>query len=387
MARRKNDSQDPAKDNSRSIPQRIPRILIVSGNRLERMRLAAKLSEVSDHSQVAVCVLAESAKDALKAIQADQIDLALIRTELPDGSGLTLTREICKRGRVPASILLADNPTIDEAVEAMRCGAVDIVSCRAAAADLILSVRTAIDRSNTARTREARIERLTRVCRRLNQARHEVTQQVSSLCGDLVNAYQELSGQVLELSIASEFNGLIRQELDVESLLRTALEYILAKTGPTNAAVFLPSTSSDFSLGAYVNYDCPKDAADVLLDHLAGIVAPRMEKETELKVLSTHDELNAFMGDDAHWLAESRAITFACHHDDECLAVVILFRDRRNPFPESIVPTLRVIADLFGQQLARVIHIHHRHLPKDQWGGFGPGDDEIDDDDDIDLAA
>src|SRR6185436_11876429 len=112
------------------------------------------------------------------------------------------------------------------------------------------------------------------------------------------------SGQVLELSIASEFNGLIRQELDVESLLRTALEFILAKTGPTNAAVFLPATSGDFSLGAYVNYDCPKDTADVLLDHLAVVIAPRMEHQAELKSLATPEELAAFLGDDAHWLAE-----------------------------------------------------------------------------------
>lgn len=363
---------------------RVPRVLIVSGNRLERLRLASKLTDVVDHtgSHIAVCVQAESCKEALKTIDADQIDLALIKTDLPDGSGLSLTREISRSGRCPASILLTEHPTLDQAVEAMRCGAMDIVSCRAAAADLITSVRAAFDRSRLARTREARIDRLTRVCRRLNQARHEVTKQVSSLCGDLVNAYQELSGQVLELSIASEFNGLIRQELDVESLLRTALEFILAKTGPTNAAVFLPASSSDFSLGAYVNYDCPKDAADVLLDHLAGIVAPRMEKEHELKVLTTYAELESFLGADAHWLAESSAITFACHHEEECLAVVILFRDRRNPFPDTVPATLQVIADHFGQQLGRVIHIHHRHLPKDQWGGFGEEDD-----DDIDLAA
>lgn len=377
MARRKSPSHEsPVKIS------RVPRILIVCGNKLERMRLAAKLTESQDGSTgAAECVLAESAQEALKTSQSDHIDLALIKSELPDGSGLALTQELSRRGQI--SILLSENPTLDQAVEAMRCGAADIVSSKAVAADLIASVHAAFDRSRMARDREARIERLTRVCRRLNQARHEVTKQVSSLCGDLVNAYQELSGQVLELAVASEFNSLIRQELDVESLLRTALEFILAKTGPTNAAVFLPSTSSDFSLGAYVNYDCPKDAADVLLDHLTGIVAPRMEKQHEMKVLSTEDEMVEFMGEEAHWLADSRAVTFACHHDDECLAVVILFRDRRNPFPETLIPTLKVIADLFGKQLARVIHIHHRHLPKDQWGGF-EADDE---DDDIDLAA
>ena len=33
---------------------------------------------------------------------------------------------------------------------------------------------------------------------------------------------------------------------------------MLTKTGPTNAAVFLPGTGTDFDLGAYVNYDCPR---------------------------------------------------------------------------------------------------------------------------------
>src|SRR5205807_1368176 len=136
-------------------------------------------------------------------------------------------------------------------------------------------------------------------------ARHEITKQVSSMCGDLTNAYQDLSDQVTLLSTASEFNSLIRQELDVESLLRTALEFILAKTGPTNAAVFLPATSCDFSLGAYVNYDCPKEAADTLLESLAGIIAPKMEHEAGLKILNTPEEIDGAFGEGAHWLSES----------------------------------------------------------------------------------
>ena len=44
---------------------------------------------------------------------------------------------------------------------------------------------------------------------------------------------------------ALEFTGLIKQELDIENLLRTTLEYVLGRSGPTNAAVFLPTTSGD----------------------------------------------------------------------------------------------------------------------------------------------
>lgn len=389
MARRKTTTSEPgttsgavaARDDEAHLGPAAPRVLIVSGSRLERMRLATRLSDTRDATR-GECAHADSARSALRAVESGSYDLALIRCELPDGSGAALARELSRRAGAPQAILLSENPTLEQAVEAMRSGAADIVSA-ASHADLIASMRQAFERSRLAREREARIERLTRVCRKLNQARHEVTRQVSSLCGDMVDAYQELSGQVMQISIASEFNSLIRQELDVESLLRTSLEFILAKTGPTNAAVFLPATSSDFSLGAYVNYDCPKDAADVLLEHLAGIVAPRMEGQTELKVFSSDRELRDFLGDDAHWLEGSNAIAFACHQEDECLAVVILFRDRRSPFAASLMPGLKVIAELFGKQLGRVIHIHHRHLPKDKWGGFGTDEGE----DDIDLAA
>ena len=70
---------------------------------------------------------------------------------------------------------------------------------------------------------------------------------------------------------------------------------------------------------------------------------------------------------------------FSCRHDDECLAVVTLFRDRRTGFGEDHVATLDTISELFGGQLARVIHIHHRHLPKEKWGLSDDADDGADD--------
>jgi DNA-binding response OmpR family regulator len=351
----------------------------VSSSRLERLRLAARLVDCP-----LVCVQAESIKAALAANERERCDGALIGERLPDGAAADLARELARRDPASVSLLISASPTLDDAVQAMRAGVVDIISPRAAKDELATRVRTALSRVRVAREREDRLERLTRTCRQLNEARSEITRQVSGLCGDLASAYQDLSDQVTLLSTASEFNSLIRQELDVESLLRTALEFILAKTGPTNAAVFLPATSCDFSLGAYVNYDCPKDTADTMLESLAGIVAPRMEHERGMKVLGTAEEVTGMFGENAYWISESHVVAFSCRRDGECLAVVILFRDRRNPFPDAVLPALGMIAELFGKQLSRVIHVHHRHLPKDQWGHFGAMDGG---EDDIDLAA
>jgi DNA-binding response OmpR family regulator len=356
------------------------RILIVSSSRLERLRLAARLGDAAG-----VCIQAESIKTALQALEAGRCDAALIGQRLPDGVPADLARELARRDPASVSLLISDAPTLDDAVQAMRAGVVDIVSPRAAAAELTMRVKSALGRARVARDREDRLERLGKVCRQLNEARSQITRQVSGLCGDLASAYQDLSDQVTLLSTASEFNSLIRQELEVESLLRTALEFILAKTGPTNAAVFLPATSCDFSLGAYVNYDLPKDTADTMLESLAGVMAPRLEHERGLKLFTTQEEIAHTFGESAYWLGESHIAAFTCRRDGECLAVVALFRDRRTGFPDAILPALGMIAELFGKQLARVIHIHHRHLPKDQWGGFGALDERGEDD--IDLAA
>lgn len=356
-----------------------PRVLIVSQIKTERDRLRARLMGLTERF-----TLAEGAGPGLAALAEGAFDVALVRNDLPDGSGAEWARLAAERNPALATIIFDDDPTLDDAVDAMRAGAADLINTGSSPAELLRSVQEAIRRSRTVRARERHIDRLKHACRQLNSARQEVTRQVGSLCNDLVSAYQELSDQMSQVSIATEFAGVIRAELEVEGLLRSALEYILTRIGPTNAAVFLPSSSRDYSLGAYVNYSCPKDSADVLLDGLANTVAPRLEDREDILCLADASDVASFLGDDAAWLTDSCATAFACRHDGECLAVVILFRDEKTPFEESAAPMLRTISDLFAQQLARVIHIHHRHLPRDQWGSF----DQIDGgDDDLDLAA
>ncbi|MFN0132594.1 MAG: hypothetical protein ACKVW3_08715 [Phycisphaerales bacterium] len=355
----------------------LPRVLIVSPSGQERERLVGTLASW----QGTICAQAESIHAARSALGRDAFDLVLVRAHQADGDGLVLLRDLSAQRAGPSAILIEESLTLDKAVEAMRLGAVDILNPACNGRELQASVRAAVGRARERMEREARLVRLSKVCRRLNDSRHEITSQVSSMCEDLVSAYQELSDQMTQLGVASEFNSLIRQELDVECLLRTALEFILAKSGPTNGAIFLPSSSHDFSLGAYVNYDTPKDGGETLLEHLAGLIPARLEDASAMALVADDAQMTEFLGDDAHYLDGQCLMAFPCRHDDECLAVVALFRDRKNPFASTLVPVMATVASLFGRQLAKVIHVHHRHLPKDQWGGFDTGDD------DADLAA
>jgi DNA-binding response OmpR family regulator len=362
------------------------RVLIVASSAKASARIAKSISNALPGAQ---CEQAEGIAAARAAIAERVPGLAIVDCELRDGSGFELAEALGGGGGC-GIIMLAAEPSFDLATRALRAGAIDLVPSKAAAAggdEFVAAIARAVHRTAAARRRDDRVRRLSDVCRKLSETRREMSTHVSGLCGDMVTAFQELADQVNHITIASEFKGLIRQELDVESLLRTALEYVLAKCGSTNAAVFLPSGSGEYSLGAYVNYDCPKEALDMMLEHLAGVVAPRMEDATEMRLLPAESDLQEFLGDDAHWLADCGAVTFACRDQDECLAVVILFRDRRTPFSPAALETLRIISGIFGQQLARIVRIHHRHLPKEQWGTWGEIGFADEGEDDIDLAA
>ncbi|MEQ8769118.1 MAG: GAF domain-containing protein [Phycisphaerales bacterium] len=359
------------------------RVLIVSGSGRERVRLTRMLSRHVEELGVA-----HSADEAREALGANAYDLAIVGRHQPDGCGIELTEEL--RGMCAAleAVVITDSPTLDDAVGAMRAGAVDMLDSLSPTRDLGDRIAAAARKARASREQHERTRRLQRLCKRLNQAREEVADHVGSLCSELTEAYQSLSSQIGDASISSELNSLLRQELDVESLLRTLLEFMLAKMGATNAGVFLPSTSGDFSLGAYVNHDQPRDTSEMLFDHLADAVAPRFEDQTEVLVLNTPELVDSHFGDDAHWIGDSSAVVVSCGADDECLAVLVLFRDRSRPYSEQDVRLVEMISRLFGAQLARVIKVHHRHLPEEEWGRFDPEVDEQDEGwDDYGLAA
>lgn len=310
------------------------------------------------------CEAADSSAEALMLVMKHDngcgegcdkaFDAVVIDTPVCTPAAMKLMRELGQRHI--ATLLVCPQVTFEQAVEVMRTGAADIVPADVKPRELCKRLRAALKIDPVNETTAARVK---------------------------ADAGTKGSTMSTDAKAAGEFARLIQSELDVETLLRHALEFILARVGPTNAAVFLPGSTGEYALGAYVNLSCPKDTAEVMLDHLANTAAPKLESAVGVVDLSDPKTMEKVLGEGAEWLHGQRVLAFACRQENECLAVFVLFREDSRPFAADNALALSMVRDEFGRQLARVIRIHHRHLPRDKWGAPGDGWDSAEDD----LAA
>jgi len=309
---------------------------------------------------------------ARRALGITEYDLILIQPEFDGGAGMRMARHVQRSQYRGKMMLVTEDPNPEIIIDAMRLGMIDVVTTPVDPDDFTYTVECALMKARDERSRDARILRLRDMCSKLSAAKKESTRQVDILCRDLATAYDDIAERMNTVAMASEFRTLLSQELDLESLLRTTLEYLLTKTGPTNAAVFLPDAERNYSLGAYVNYNCPRETADVLLEHLCDVVCPHMEDEPEIVMFDDADELAGWIGEEADFLRGSQVIAFRCADGEECLAMMVLFRDQSHPFADDLAGVLDTLRPIFAHQLASVINVHQRARP--QWPQETPDD-------------
>lgn len=344
-------------------------VLIVEPHGAEREGV---LSALRDPTMC--CDTAATIADAIIAMEREEYDAAIIPMALEDGHGFDLVRLIESSSQHTKTIMLADRPLVTDAVDAMRSGAVDLLAVPIAEAELLAAVVSAVDKARHDRKRTEKAEHLKSLCKKLHTSQQKMAENVDSLSTDLIDAYGDLESH--QQAEPAGFAEQISNDLDIESLLRKSLEHMLALTGPTNAAVFLPCNHSDFNLGAYVNYDCPRDTVDVLLDQLADLLAPNLQGLEGVVSLSGGDEISAFLGDDAGWLTDYEVVAFSCRADDESLAVIAFFRELGRDFSPETTAELKSMGDLLADQLAKVVRIHHRHMPDHEWSGWFEEEDD-----------
>ncbi len=322
-------------------------------------------------------VRAGGVAEARQLSQDKPIDIVLADSELHDGCGIELAADLRRTlSTRPQTLVMTAKQSFSTALKAIRFGIRDLLVKPMNHDELGHRLGEAAARARSAGKRRRRYKRLRRACRDLDVTRKEVGQQVDVLCEDLVVAYQELAQQMQQVVYASEFGAIIRQELDLEQLLRCVLEFVVEKAGPTNAAVFLPANAHEYTLGGYVNYDTISGSPDLLLEHLADVAVPAIADHDGVLLLDDNAGLHQWLGDDAAHLEDCHVLASTGRHDDEVLAVLMLFRDGEDPFAAQALEAMETITPMLADHLARIIRVHHRHLPDDDselYGGESGG--------------
>lgn len=305
---------------------------------------------------------AASIADARRIIRDRAIDLALIDDALPDGSGLELAKELGKATPASRSIMLADHATAEGAIAAMRAGARDLIAKPLDAEQLKQCVVAALKDVSRDQRRRRRVTQLRKLCRQLNSARHEISQQVDILCHDLVSAYQELASQVHCIEQTAELRTTLASELDLEQVLRHVMQFLLDKLGPSNVIVFLPAPGAGYTVGGYVNYSFNNESIKAATGHLADTAAPIVADHGGLVQLDDDESIHDWFGDGAGWITGSALLAMPClDSEGESLATLMLFRSSDAAFDEAGAALLEAAGPIIANHLARVVRVHNRH--------------------------
>jgi len=305
---------------------------------------------------------AESIEQARHIVASDAIDLVLIDLTLPDGDGLQFAQELHETHPLTRSMVITGHTTADRAIAAIRAGCVDFIAKPFDPTDLNRRIDHALQRQRQDTKRERRLTRLRRLCKQLNAARHEITQQVDILCNDLVNAYQDLASQVQNIEMTGELKTALDDELDLEQVLRRTLEFFIKRIGPTNAMVFLPAQCGEFTVGGYVNYSHDKAALSFILDQAAEELAPAIAEAGQMMHLAGDGAIEDQFGQIPGWIDNCSMLVCPCIDETgEVLASLMLYRDRSEPFDEEAIEMLAAAGPMLAEHLVKVIRVHHRH--------------------------
>ena len=345
-------------------------LLIVDGEQGTGQMVSSALSGVP-----VVVHLATTTAEARTIAQAAAIDVALVDAQLSDGDGLSLASELRQNYPALRSIVITGRRSYRGALDAMRAGASDYLSKPFKPEEVGRCLDRALRLHEDHARDIERVDRLRKLCKELNQARHAMGRRVGALCTDLTTAYQELAGQVRHAQLIGRFKAAVEHELDLEKVLRRFLEVVLHEVGATNAVVFLPSTTGRFAVGGYINYNLDKGALEVMLEHLGQVAAPALAAGEGPRCVVGKKTVRQWLGAESRWLENKSILALPCRHKDELLAGLLLFRESAEPYESATAEALDALGPILASHLTKVINVHHRIQHNDEALDHGDGAD------------
>ena len=172
-----------------------PRILVVEDD----PTIADMLQDHFEFSLSADTTVASSARDALDADEQSPADVVVIDYMLPDMDGFELIRSLNRRAARPA-VVITGHGTLNRAIDAMRCGAVDMFTKPFDLEDLTATIWTAIEKHRFQQRRLSRLEKLRALSKRVIRERRQMRRKLELVCKDVVSAYRDLAIKIAKMN-------------------------------------------------------------------------------------------------------------------------------------------------------------------------------------------
>ncbi len=300
--------------------------------------------------------IARSADQAIVEMKRRPADVLIINIQVGDQSGLELVSKWRRAYPNVELIALSRSHNSDVCLAAWRAGASDLLFQPLDRAEVRTCLNHVVERRVEKERLTRRNQRLRQTCRQLSKARKEIGAQVDLLCHDLVKAYQDIARQLHTTQTTGDFATTLGQDLDIETMMRATMQYILKHAGPVNAAVFLPDSEGNYVLGAYLDLDTK--AETMLVEVIAQTLVPHAVSTRDFVQFTDDTAIHAkFAQPMLHgrsWLAVA-----ACHQKDP-MAVIVAFRNQDEAMPATVRTTLESIAAVLGERISRLMDIHNR---------------------------
>lgn len=352
-------------------PKLRPRVLVVD----DEPNLVELISDVVRSMDCRI-VTATTIADARRVLIETEVDVLVTDVHLPDGDGTVLLGPLHRRHPTASAIVITGSPSVDNAVSALRQGAVDFIPKPFTTDQLIVHVRKALELQAQAAKDDRKVQRLRLAVKRLNEARKLISKKVDILCNDLVSAYGELSRQLDNIRTQEGFRKYIDESADLEQLLCHAMDWMLRQIGYANVGVWLAGEDGAFQLGAYMKYTVAGDAP--VTEAMQRVILPMTDRDGQdtsvhLKAEALRDRLTPaeyaqFRGQDI--------LAITCTYLGEPLAGLVFFREDTSAFLPEDEALLKSIAPIFAVALASVVRQNGEDEDdNDEQGGGGLKDE------------
>ncbi len=242
----------------------------------------------------------------------------------------------------------------------MRNGASDVFCLPRDLSVVKERIELVMSKNNTVQIETKKNDEIRRLYEEVHRAHGAAVEELESLGHTLANGHCDQEQQMRLVAVAAEFRTLVGQELEVESMLRTSLEYLLHRLGPTNAAVYIREGEVGWGIGAYINYDRQGENYSEFLQTLGEQACSVVSQEKTLHVFTDGTSFTNWIDTDELDFEGNEVISVGCFDGEKCMAIIVFFRGDSNRFDDESLKIVETLSPLFGAQLGSILKIHRR---------------------------